>query len=64
MISRRRGVQHRLSEENGITRLKFTHRAMGQISHSPQILDGWTHIQGGWDSLLARIKSAAQTRSH
>src|ERR1700738_3560566 len=49
-------VQYRLTEENGITRLKFTHRAMGQISHSPKILDGWTHIQGGWDSLLARIK--------
>src|ERR1700730_14034629 len=35
----RSNVQHRLSEENGITRLKFTHRAMGQISNRPQILD-------------------------
>jgi uncharacterized protein YndB with AHSA1/START domain len=57
-------VQYRLAEENGITRLRFTHRAMGQIFYSPQIQEGWTHIQGGWDNLLARISSAAQRRSH
>ena len=33
-------VQYRLTEENGITRLKFMHRAMGQISHSAQIERG------------------------
>jgi uncharacterized protein YndB with AHSA1/START domain len=46
-------VQYRLTEENGITRLKFMHRAMGQIPHKAQ-------IEQGWDSLLARIRSAAQ----
>ena len=56
-------LQYRLTEENGITRLKFTHRAMGQISHSPQIQEGWTHVQGGWDNLLARIRSAALQRN-
>jgi hypothetical protein len=46
-------VQYRLTEENGITRLKFMHRAMGQISHDAQ-------IERGWDGLMARIRSAAQ----
>jgi uncharacterized protein YndB with AHSA1/START domain len=41
-------VPHRLTEENGMTRLKFTHRAMGQISpHAP--------IERGSDGLTARI---------
>ena len=30
-------VHYRLTEQDGITRLRFAHRAMGQISHSPQI---------------------------
>jgi hypothetical protein len=50
-------VQCRLTEENGITRLKFTHRAMGQIPHDAQ-------IERGWDGLMARIRSAAQEYSH
>jgi uncharacterized protein YndB with AHSA1/START domain len=54
-------VQYRLSEENGITRLKFTHRAMAQISHSAQIQEGWSHIEGGWSNLIERIRSAAQS---
>jgi hypothetical protein len=50
-------VQYRLTEENGITRLRFIHRAMGQISHDAQ-------IERGWDDLMARIRSAAQEYSH
>jgi hypothetical protein len=50
-------VQYRLTEENGITRLKFAHRAMGQIPHDAQ-------IERGWDGLIARIRSAAQKHSH
>jgi hypothetical protein len=57
-------VQYRLTEENGITRLKFTHRAMGQISHDVQIERGWAQIETGWDNLVARIRSAAQKYSH
>jgi uncharacterized protein YndB with AHSA1/START domain len=56
-------VQYRLTEENGITRLKFTHRAMAQISHDSQIQEGWSHIEGGWSSLIERIRSAAQSHT-
>jgi len=52
-------VQYRLAEENGITRLKFTHRAIGQISHDPKVQEGWTHIETGWNSTLGRIRTAA-----
>jgi hypothetical protein len=55
-------VQYRLTEENGITRLFFTHRAMALISHDPGIAQGWALIEGGWDSLLARTRLAS-TRS-
>jgi uncharacterized protein YndB with AHSA1/START domain len=51
---------YRLSEVNGITRLKFVHRAMGQISHDVQIEKGWAQLEIGWDDLLTRIRSAAQ----
>ena len=44
-------VQYRLTEENGITRLRFTHRAIGQIPHD-------TQVEQGWDNLIARIRSA------
>lgn len=54
-------LQCRLKEENGITRLKFVHRAMGHISHDPQILAGWGQIENGWGNLLARITAAAKS---
>ena len=44
-------VQYRLSEENGATRLKFVHKAMGSIPHD-------TRIEEGWGTLLTRIRSA------
>jgi hypothetical protein len=53
-------VQYRLSEENGITRLKFMHRAMGQVSHDVQIERGWASIEPSWGNMIARIRSAAQ----
>jgi hypothetical protein len=52
-------VQYRLSEDNGITRLKFTHRAIGYIAFDPQAKEGWTQVQSGWGNLLDRIRSAA-----
>ena len=55
-------VQFRLTEENGITRLRFVHRAMGQISHDAEIVRGWSHIEQGWGGLLRRIETAAQMR--
>lgn len=44
-------VQYRLSEENGVTRLKFAHRAIGwtpgDITHGVQL---------GWSNLIERIR--------
>ena len=48
-------VQYRLSEEKGITRLQFVHRAMGQIS--AQHREG---VSRGWGSLLTRIQQTAE----
>jgi hypothetical protein len=45
-------VQYRLSEANGVTLLKFTHRAVGQVAHNPR-------IETGWGMLLGRIRTAA-----
>ena len=56
-------VQYRLAEENGMTRLKFTHRAMGYIAHDREIEKGWAHIESGWENLLMRIRSAAALRT-
>jgi uncharacterized protein YndB with AHSA1/START domain len=50
-------VQYRLTEENGITRMTFIHRAMGQIPHN-------TQIERGWDALMERIRSAAKRQRH
>jgi hypothetical protein len=55
-------LQYRLREENGITRLSFVHRAMGQISHDPQIEQSWGQVTGGWGSLITRIRSAATAK--
>lgn len=50
-------VQYRLSEENGLTRLKFAHRAIGQIPAEHR-----ENVGKGWGSLLARIQQAAERR--
>ncbi len=50
-------LQYRLFEENGKTRLRFVHRAMGLIPHDAQ-------IERGWNQLMARIRSAAQLCRH
>lgn len=52
-------IMYRLSEENGVTRLKFTHRAMGYIAYDPQIHEDWHMVEHGWDSLLDRIRKAS-----
>lgn len=51
-------VQYRLTEENGVTRLRFAHRAMGQIPPELQ-----QNLGKGWTSILTRIRQAAQGRS-
>jgi uncharacterized protein YndB with AHSA1/START domain len=53
-------VQYRLTEENGVTRIKFSHRAVGQIG--PEYLDG-VNVNKGWINLLTRVRKAAESRT-
>lgn len=53
-------VQYRLTEENGVTRVRFMHRAMGWLPE--EIRDG-ANVNTGWSSLMARIRAAAEQRS-
>lgn len=50
-------VQYRLSEENGMTRLQFAHRAMGQISAQHR-----ENMGKGWSAILDRIQQAAERK--
>ncbi len=50
-------VQYRLREENGLTVLKFTHRAMGHIAHDPQIAEDWRGVETGWGNILDRVQT-------
>jgi uncharacterized protein YndB with AHSA1/START domain len=52
-------VQYRLTEENGATRLKFSHRAIGYIAYDPKLQEGWRSVETGWGSLLQRIRTAS-----
>lgn len=52
-------VQYRLAAEGNGTRLKFCHRAAGWIL--PEHRDGFK-INGGWGSLLARVKNNAEQK--
>ncbi len=50
-------IQYRLTEENGLTRVRFVHRAMGWIG------EGDRGVEEGWTDLIARIHKAAEKRS-
>ena len=52
-------VQYRLSEENGVTRLRFVHRAIGQIPHDVRVERGWDHLLG---RIRERVRLAAEKR--
>jgi len=52
-------VQYRLTEENGVTRLKFTHRALGYIAYQPQIQEDWSKVEQGWGPMIERIRTAS-----
>jgi uncharacterized protein YndB with AHSA1/START domain len=52
-------VQYRLSEENGVTRLKFSHRAMGYIAYDMKLADAWSKVEGGWGPQIDRIVAGA-----
>jgi uncharacterized protein YndB with AHSA1/START domain len=47
-------LQYRLTEENGVTRLRFVHRAMGWIGERERGVDT------GWTDLVTRIRTAAE----
>jgi uncharacterized protein YndB with AHSA1/START domain len=49
-------IQYRLSEENGVTRLRFVHRAMGWIGDVDRGVDT------GWTDLISRIRAAATNK--
>ena len=50
-------VQFRLTAEGGATRLKFAHRAVGQITpdHREGVSKGWSHI-------LTKVREGAERR--
>ena len=50
-------LQYRLSEDNGITRLRFVHRAMGWIGEHER------GVNEGWNDLMARIRAAAAKKA-
>ena len=49
-------LQYRLTEENGLTRVRFMHRAMGWIGEADRGVDV------GWTDLMSRIRTAAEKR--
>ncbi|MDQ2833860.1 MAG: SRPBCC domain-containing protein [Acidobacteriota bacterium] len=53
-------VQYRLTEEAGLTRVRFVHRAMGWLPDLAQIGAG---MDTGWTSLMTRIRESAERRA-
>ena len=50
-------VQYRLTAEGRLTRLQFSHRAIGQIP--PDLRDG-ANVNKGWAALITRIREIAE----
>ena len=49
-------LQYRLTEENGVTHMRFVHRAMGWIGENDRgVHEGWTHM-------IERIRAAVAAR--
>ena len=53
-------VQYRLTEEGGLTCLKFVHRAMGLIPL--EVIEGERSVHTGWNYILTRIRERAEGR--
>ena len=53
-------VMYRLSEENGATRLKLSHRVIGLI---PQELMDGVDVNRGWDRHIRNLREMAEQRS-
>jgi uncharacterized protein YndB with AHSA1/START domain len=54
-------VQYRLTEEGGLTRLRFVHRAMGLIPL--EVIEGERNVNTGWNYILKRIRERAEGRN-
>ncbi|RXH58150.1 SRPBCC family protein [Granulicella sibirica] len=50
-------VQYRLTEVDGLTHMRFIHRAMGWIGESDR------GVESGWGQLIDRIQAAAAERA-
>jgi uncharacterized protein YndB with AHSA1/START domain len=50
-------LQYRLSEEQGVTHMRFVHRAMGWVGAAERGVDA------GWNQLIARIRAASTQRT-
>ena len=53
-------VLYRLMAEGAGTRVKFSHRAIGQID--PHLQDG-ARVGEGWSSIIGRIRKAAEQKA-
>ncbi|MGH9724901.1 MAG: SRPBCC family protein [Candidatus Acidiferrales bacterium] len=51
-------LQYRLTEENGVTRVKFVHRAMGWLGDLPT-----SGVNQGWGDLMTRIREGAERKA-
>ena len=49
-------LQYRLTEEDGVTKMRFVHRAMGWVGEYERSVDE------GWGPLMVRIREAAEKR--
>ena len=50
-------LQYRLTEQDGVTRMHFVHRAMGWMD-GPEL-----GVDAGWNQLMGRIRAAAAERA-
>ena len=50
-------LQYRLTEESGVTHMRFVHRAMGWVGEQEQ------GVEKGWNQLMERIRAAAAERA-
>ena len=53
-------VQYRLTEEDGLTHVKFVHRAMGLIP--AEIVEGERTVNTGWTYFMTQIRQRAEQR--
>jgi uncharacterized protein YndB with AHSA1/START domain len=57
-------LQYRLVEENGVTRMRFVHRAMGWVGEYQRgVDDKGRGVVEGWNDLMERIRAGAAKRA-